>query len=347
MLTLWPVSGTFTGRQLRQAIGAFWGGLAARPLGARSGVVVGTPTSTVTASASTWTVKPHSGVLDVEALAIAGPYNYSVDANVTGTMNAADNTYDRVDLISVTMSDTSEGDASTAGPTFVYTVGTPASTALPPTTPARNVALATIRVPKLGTGSPSVTWIAPWAVAAGGILPCTDSTYYPVSPYTGQYVDDATLGLQRWDGGQWTDASPLGKISVAKSSAFNVPTSTDTTITGWAYTTSTGNSGFSYASGVWTCQVAGYYIGTGQLSFAPNATPAGQRVGRVNKNGVIVCETTGRADTAYPADRSLSFAGYLAVGDTISISAYQSQGDAEALSVSAGKCFWGMVRASG
>jgi hypothetical protein len=31
--TLWPTNGTFSGRQLRQALGAFWGGLTGRPLG--------------------------------------------------------------------------------------------------------------------------------------------------------------------------------------------------------------------------------------------------------------------------------------------------------------------------
>jgi hypothetical protein len=201
--TLWPTNGTFSGRQLRQALGAFWGGLTGRPLGARSGVVVGTPTNTVTASSSTWTVKPHCGVLDVEANAIAGPYNYSTDTNVTGTMNVADQTNDRIDLISVTMADLSEGDTATSGPTFVYTPGTPASPALAPATPAKSLALATIRVPQSGTGSPSVTWIAPWAVAAGGILPVSGAAQYPSAPYVGQYIDDATLGLLRWDGANW------------------------------------------------------------------------------------------------------------------------------------------------
>jgi hypothetical protein len=177
--TLWPTNGTFTGRQIRQTIGAAWGALTGRPLGARSGVVAGTPSTVVSISGSTYSVLAHKGVLDVESSLIAGPYNYSFDSTQTGTVNAADATFDRADLLSITMSDTSEGDASISGPTITYTPGTPAATPTQPATPAKSIPFARISVPKLGTGSATITLIAPFAVAAGGIVPelsvaCTD-----------------------------------------------------------------------------------------------------------------------------------------------------------------------------
>lgn len=204
MGALWPVNGTFSGRQLRQTIGAVWSGkTSARPLGARSGVVVGTPGSILSTTSTTWTVTPHAGVLDVETNAIAGPYSYSFDSNQTGSVNAAHATLDRIDLLSVQMGDTGEGDASTVGPTVVYTAGTAASSPVAPATPSRAFALGQIAVPHSGGGAPTITFVAQYVVAAGGILRCQSSTYYPSSPYFGQYIDDATLGLLRWDGSAW------------------------------------------------------------------------------------------------------------------------------------------------
>lgn len=224
--TLWPTNGTFTGRQIRQTVGAAWGALTSRPLGARSGVVAGTPTSVVSISGSTYSVLAHKGVLDVESSAVAGPYNYSFDSTQTGTVNAADSTFGRIDLLSITMSDTSEGDASISGPTITYTAGTPASTPAAPSTPAKSVVLAQIAVPKLGTGSATITLIAPFAVAAGGIVPCRSTAEYPSSPYVGQYVDDASLGLLRWNGSAWgstgtrVDTLPTG-YSITPASGFS------------------------------------------------------------------------------------------------------------------------------
>jgi hypothetical protein len=224
--TLWPTNGTFTGRQIRQTIGAAWGALTGRPLGARSGVVAGTPSTVVSISGSTYSVLAHKGVLDVESSLIAGPYNYSFDSTQTGTVNAADATFDRADLLSITMSDTSEGDASISGPTITYTPGTPAATPTQPATPAKSIPFARISVPKLGTGSATITLIAPFAVAAGGIVPCRTSAEYPSTPYVGQYVDDATLGLLRWNGTTWAALRPLAWAAISLASGYGTQNAT-------------------------------------------------------------------------------------------------------------------------
>ena len=103
--------------------------------------------------------------------------------------------------------DPSESDGSSVpAVTRKYLAGTVASTA--PATPARSMVVAHINVPISGGGSPTVTWKAPYTVAAGGIQP-VPTTVYPANPYTGQYVDDGALGLLRWNGSAWRGVSPV------------------------------------------------------------------------------------------------------------------------------------------
>jgi hypothetical protein len=173
----WPldaVSGapSYTGRALRTASLAplLAGATATRPLGARSGVRPGTPSTTVTVAGSTWAVAPHAGVLDVEAAAQAGPYGYAVVAAESGSIVAADATYARWDLISVQLSDPAEGDGTTTpGVSIVYTAGTPAAAPAQPATPSRAMPLARIVVPKSGGGAASVVWLATHCGLADGV----------------------------------------------------------------------------------------------------------------------------------------------------------------------------------
>jgi hypothetical protein len=217
---VWPVDAVgvaplYSGRALRQLLGSLiTGGTAARPLGGRSGVTPGTPSNTVTATTTTWSVKTHSGCMDVEASVIAGPYLYAFDTAVSGSMNAADATNPRIDLVSVQMSDPAESDGtSTPSVAIIYTAGTAAASPAVPIAPARSLVLARLTVPAAGGGSPSVLWVAPVMAAAGGIVPVTGPSQYPVSPYVGQYIDDASLGLLRWDGSAWQTYGKGGDIT--------------------------------------------------------------------------------------------------------------------------------------
>lgn len=168
----------YSGREWRQAQSALIGGAtSARPLGARSGVRPGTPASTVEATSTTWTCRPHAGVLDTQASAIAGPYLYAVDADETGSVTAANATNPRKDIIYAQLSDPAESDGSTAPKVEIkYLAGTAAASPARPATPARSSRIATIDVPVSGGGSPTVTFDAPYAVAPGGIVPVRDST---------------------------------------------------------------------------------------------------------------------------------------------------------------------------
>jgi hypothetical protein len=126
---------------------------------------MGTPSTIVTATSTTWTVTPFGGLIDGEALAIAGPYGYAFDTNQTGGVTAAGASA-RVDRLDVQVSDPAESDGSSApGMTVVYTAGTPGLVAAP----ARSHPLAQINVPATGGGSPTVTWTATYSAAAGGV----------------------------------------------------------------------------------------------------------------------------------------------------------------------------------
>jgi hypothetical protein len=176
-ITVWPVDAVggapeYSGRDLRQALSpALAGATATRPLGALSGVRPGTPADTVEVSGSTWTCHPHAGVIDGQSAAEAGPYWYAVDADVTGSVDAANATNPRMDLIYARVSDPAESDGSTDPEVeILYLAGTAASSPTPPATPARSIPLAVLNVPKVGGGATTVTWVAPYMAAPGGLV---------------------------------------------------------------------------------------------------------------------------------------------------------------------------------
>ena len=164
----------YSAQQSRQAFSAHLGGATgARPLGAFSGVRPGTPTTTVSlsgAGSTTWTVGAHSGVLDTQTPVAAAPYEYACDGADTGTLTAADATNPRIDVIWVAVNDTVQDGSGLRGGLVGYTAGTPAGTpAVPSPSNPRGMVLAQVNVPKAGTGSPTVTWVAPYCVATGGV----------------------------------------------------------------------------------------------------------------------------------------------------------------------------------
>ncbi len=240
--TIWPVnavagSPAYSGRMLRQTLSPLVGGASAsRPLGARTGVRPGTSTTTVTATSTTWSCGPFAGVADLETASEAGPYPFAFDAVATGSVTAANASYARVDIIYVQISDPAESDGSSV-PSVVrgYLAGTASASPVAPTPPARSFVIANINVPVSGGGSPSVTWVAPTTVSAGGILPVgTLAQLNAISGVTGQYAavtSDSTVtnrGLYFWNGTAWTVAQPGGLIPVVPSGIGTVTAGTVT-----------------------------------------------------------------------------------------------------------------------
>ena len=161
----------YSGRMLRQSRGVYMGGATAtRPLGARSGVRPGTSATTVTVSGLTWTCGPFAGLADVETAAEAGAYPFSFDAATTASAIAAQGGNARSDLIVVQVDDPSESDGTSIPAVRRLYVQGGTTGPTDPTLPARSFPIARINVPASGGGAPTVTWIAPYATAAGAAL---------------------------------------------------------------------------------------------------------------------------------------------------------------------------------
>jgi hypothetical protein len=229
-ITVWAVNAvsnnpTYAGRQLRQTTTAPFlaGATTARPLGAFSGVRPGTPATTVTAPTSTsWSCAPHIGVIDGQTAAESGPYMYSVDAAVPGTITAANASNPRVDIIYAQVNDPAESDGSTTpGVTISYLAGQAGATPTAPATPARSIVLAQINVPKSGGGNPSVTWVAPYFAAAGGRPQVATVANLPAGGSTSRYDvygdTAANNGTWSWNGTAWTQYATKGWVPFAAS----------------------------------------------------------------------------------------------------------------------------------
>lgn len=202
------VSGSpnYTAQQVRQALGFLTtASVSTRPLGAFSGVHPITPTTTLTISGTTWTCKPHCGVVDAEASAGAAGYFYASDTNVTGSVTAADPTNPRVDLVYVQISDPAQSDGTSVPQAqILYLAGTAASSPVAPATPARSMALGTILVQHSGGSASTTSWVAQYSVASGGVLPCSSSATYPATPYEGMAIYDQALNTElTYNGSSW------------------------------------------------------------------------------------------------------------------------------------------------
>lgn len=206
-----PDGAPITAQQFRQAHASLYGGGSGRQLGGRSGFRVGTPADTLTATSTTWTLKPCSAEIDPGASTHQGMYGWASDANITGAVDPSDATYARKDIVFIQINDSSAGDGSGAVTTTVrYVAGTASAT---PTAPAlgvldrtRSFLVGTIDVPKTGAGSPTVTLNPARFVAAGAPLPATLAERDALVKYDGltvQRTDVAGRPLESWDGTEW------------------------------------------------------------------------------------------------------------------------------------------------
>jgi len=245
---VWPADAvsstpTYTGRMLRNTQAPFLAGATpSRPLGAISGVRPGTPPSTVVAtSAVLYTVSPFAGIIDLETAAIAGPYAFAFNQNVTGAITPANGANPRVDAVYVQISDSAESDGTpiTTPPSIKvdYLAGTVNSsgTLVIAAVPPRSFVIANINVPISGGGSPTVTWVAPYAASAGGIVPTSGATQYPPVATLGQYIDDANRGLMRGNGTGFAPASAQQQL-VPSVAGTGVTVSAGGTVTATAAT---------------------------------------------------------------------------------------------------------------
>jgi len=194
-----------------------FGATSTRPTGARSGVRFGTPLTTVSLSGFNGTIKPHAGVMDVQTSATAGPYFYAVTANELFTVSAAHATLPRVDIVTIRVNDNVEDASGLESVTAHYKAGTAAASPVAPTPDTtREMVITTIAVPASGGGNPVASWVAPYVVAAGGIIPVRNVTEraalytaYPATtdcPVIVWQIDIKRL-LTTTDGVNWKDGA--------------------------------------------------------------------------------------------------------------------------------------------
>ena len=195
-----------TAQQERQARAAGHGGGSGRQLGGRSGFRVGTSSTVLAATSTTWTLGPCAAMLDPGASTHQGMYGWSSDANVTGAVTAADATYARKDIVYIQVNDSSAGDGSgaTSAP-VLYLAGTASATPVAPTLPARSFLVGTITVPQSGGGSPTVVRNPATYVAAGGLQPIESNTERAtLTPYKGLAILRTDYnGIEIHDGTDW------------------------------------------------------------------------------------------------------------------------------------------------
>lgn len=343
----WPFNHTnsgdpaYTARQLRQlSVAPFVAmGTAARPLGAKSGIRVGTPSSVVSITGSgaySWNAGGFGGVIDGEANAAAGPYAYSFDTTQTGTIAAAGSSA-RVDSLDVQISDTDEGDGSGAKSVqVVYTQGA-ATGGQPPAAPARSHRLALINVPT--SGAPTISWAPDWSGDPGE---WTFNTYAEMKAYS-DALTAANVPLEQhatviqdtitwnngdyiWSGGVWCSVRAPHVSTVALgSSPFTANETAVLQLWGGTFTAGitapTGNqkywAGISYDSstGLFTPQRAGLYRCRFDLVFN-----TGGYIAYIQKNGSTVWQLTlsgvGQVTLFYDVDcngttDTISFAAFV------------------------------------
>lgn len=205
---LQPDGVAITAQAARQGSAAVYGGGSGRRLGGRSGFRVDTPSNILTATSTTWTLGPCSAMIDPGASTHQGMYGWASDANVTGSVTAADATNARKDIVYIQVNDSSAGDGSGAkSATPAYLAGTPSASPVAPALPARSFLVGTIDVPKVGGGSPTVTLNPARFAAAGGILPVySQAERDALVAYAGLTVrrmDVTGHPLEEHDGAAW------------------------------------------------------------------------------------------------------------------------------------------------
>ncbi|PYC83459.1 hypothetical protein C7C46_09000 [Streptomyces tateyamensis] len=174
--------------------------------GGRQGTRPG-PDLTVSIAGTTLTVTTGNAI--VSSAAGEGVYHAEIDTAWTGSINAADGTYTRIDLVYLRVWDQDLDGTGLRKADIVYLAGTPSGSPSAPSIPAGQygVALATVNVPPSGGGAASVNNAArPYTVAPGGILPVSSTADLAAAGlYVGQARYNTTRGVvEYWTGSAWT-----------------------------------------------------------------------------------------------------------------------------------------------
>lgn len=141
-------------------------------------------------SGTTWTVQNITGVIHTGLTSQTGPYLFA-HPEESGSTTAADGSSDRIDALDLQIQDHDEDSSGFRRARVVYVDGTAGSGVAAAVT-ANSVRIATILVPAGGSPAPTLTVVAPFTVAKGGIIPVPSPDGWPGSG--GRY-----RGMALWD----------------------------------------------------------------------------------------------------------------------------------------------------
>ena len=223
IILLQPDGVPITAAAERQGSAVLYGGGAGRPLGGRSGFRIDTASDVFTATASAWTLKPCVAMIDPGVN--TGMYKWANTSNLTqasipGSPVAPDATLPRKDIYYVQVNDSTAGDGSGAVSADVkYLAGTPNANPSAPALPARSFLIATVNVPQVGGGAPTVTLNPARFAAAGAPLPIySQAEADALDKYDGLIIQRRDLpgepqltwstSANAWHGQVWTPYTP-------------------------------------------------------------------------------------------------------------------------------------------
>ncbi len=213
----------YTAQSLRLSMsGLLTKGVADR-LGARPGVIPN-GRDAVSLSGVQVTVHDCNAVLNPGLSSQDGPYiaHFTEHAH---TLDPGDGSSPRIDIVVARVYDDDHDGSGQREAVTEYITGTPGVSPEPPATPAGALRIATIAVPADGTGSPSLTYVAPSTVAAGGVLPVRSAAELPTSGrHAGMVAYRADVDqLDVWDGSDWSSFYRGGWVQIDSGSFSGTP----------------------------------------------------------------------------------------------------------------------------
>lgn len=226
---------------------------------------------------------------------------------------------------------TSDGFGDTSStPTSGVTVGTAGSS---PTKPYASVPAGALVLAESSVGAnianaslAVISQVAASVALLSGIARATAPTGYPASPVVGQYVDDATLGLQRWTGTAWqpVNLQTLRAQYRQLTTAANMPNGSYATV--YPLDKEVDTIGLTNTNGVFTFPAGsgGQYKLSGRVGFA-GTVPTGTLCGaQLLQNSTVLSGKVGEPATT-AAKVLLDFPPLevtIAAGDTITIQGF-------------------------
>lgn len=178
-------------------------------LGAREGVRPGRTFASL--SGTDWVVHDLTAVVYPGVSSTDGPYLVH-HLEESDALDPADGSNDRIDALDLQVQDDDADASGQRRSRVVYVTGTPGSSPSAPALTTNSLRLATINVPAGDTAGSTLTEVAPWTVASGGIVPVRDDTERPTAGfYPGFAVwrqDNGELEVRH--GGAWHTVAAVG-----------------------------------------------------------------------------------------------------------------------------------------